>query len=143
MDLKDNLDKVSKWQCNINTRHPLFCQIGTRVVAAIIIASLGWLWVKAKPIFQLQYPSQSEAKIVFSNEGLLPATDIYNIASGPTVTLQKPNIVSGEEYAVVDGWTQQGFSINVKNLPQNQKVIVDVATADTTRPIGIIDVKKE
>jgi len=142
MDAKDNFDKISKWQCNVNAKHPLLCQIGTKVIAAIIVGILGWLWIKAKPIFKVQYPSNSEAKLILSNEGLLPATDVYKVASGPVVVLQPPKIIAGQEYATIENVTNNTFKVNVKDLPQNQKVIVAVVTADTVEPIGNLTVTK-
>jgi len=137
------LDKLSKWQRKVNSDHPLLCQIGTKVVAAVIIGILGWIWIKAKPIFEVQYPSESEAKLIFSNEGLLSAYDIYNVATGPTVVLQKPKIISGEEYSKIEEISPNSFIVNIRDLPQNQKVEVGVATADSVVPIGNVTVKKE
>jgi len=137
------LNKFSEWQCKANSKHPLLCQIGTRVVAAIIMGFLGWMWIKAKPIFEVQYPSESEAKLIFSNEGFLSASDVYNVASGPVVVLQKPKILSGEEYSKIEKISPNIFTVNIRDLPQNQKVEVGVATADSLRPIGNITVTKE
>lgn len=142
MDAKESFEKISKWQCDISLRHPLLCQIGTKVVAAIIIGFFGWLWIKAKPISEVKYSSKSEAKLILSNEGLLPAYDVYNVASGPTVVLQTPKIISGEEYSKIEEVSPNRFIVNIKDLPQNQKVIVTVATADTVEPIGNLTVTK-
>lgn len=136
------IDKLSEWQCKVNSKHPLLCQIGTKVVAAVIIGILGWTWIKAKPNSEVQYPSKSEAKLIFSNEGLLSAYDVYNVASGPTVVFQKPKILSGEEYSKIEEVSPNSFIVNVKDLPQNQKVEVEVVTADTVSLIGNITVTK-
>jgi len=137
-------DKLGKSECNFNEKHPLLSQLGINIIAGIILIYFGMWAVQPKPNSNTQYsPNEREAKLIFGNDGLLPADSVYNIVSGPTVVLQEPKIISGEDYLKIEKVSPNSYVFKVKDLPQNQKAIVSVATADTVTAIGNIEVTRE
>lgn len=141
---ESGLDKLSKFDCDCNKKYPLLSQFGINIIVGILLIWIGMNWVKPNPKSEIQYsPNEREAKLIFSNDGLLPADSVYNMVSGPTVVLQEPKIISGEEYLKTEKISPNSYILKVKDLPQNQKVIVGVATADTVRLIGNIEVTRE
>jgi len=134
------LDKLSKLDCDYSKKYPLISQFLMNVTAGIILIYIGMFLVQPKPKAEIQYsPNEREAKLIFSNDGLLSADSVYNIASGPTVV---PTIISGD-YLKTEKVSPNNYILKVKDLPQDQKVVVDFATADTLELIGNIKVTRE
>ena len=143
----DILDKLSRWQRNLNEKHPLFSQFLVKLIAGIVVtvitAFIGLAIVPPRPTYKINKISESKAQLIIDNEGFLPASDVYNIASGPVVTLAAPNMISGQDYSKIEHVTQNSFTINFKDLPRGQKVVVDIATSDTVQSIGDITVTRK
>lgn len=136
--------KLSKLDCDYSKKYPLISQFVVKIIAGIILIYFGMFMVQPKPKSEVRYsPNEREAKLIFSNDGLLPADSVYNIVSGPTVVLQEPKIIAGGDYLKTEKLSSNSYILKVKDLPQNQKVVVDVATADTMTLIGNLEVTRE
>ena len=90
-----NIDGFSRWQNNMATRHPLVCQICTRMVAGlsvtVIIAVIGWIIALPNPQVDGERLSKDESKIVVTNKGFLPANIEYSIVSDDSEVIQPRN----------------------------------------------------
>ncbi len=136
-------DKLGESECNFNKKHPLLSQLGINIIAGIILIYFGMWAVQPKPKTETKYsPNGREAELIFSNDGLLPAYSVYNIVSGPNVVLQEPKIISGGDYLETERLSSNSYVLKVNDLPQNQKAILNVVTADTAT-LGNLEVTRE
>jgi len=107
-------------------------QIGTRVIAGLIVAALvavwGLIYVSPHPNANIKKSSDSKsAEITITNTGLLPASKDYSIVSPANVTTTT-TVRTGKEYVSEEKPPKENVKFfKVNNLPRDAiiKIIVE------------------
>ena len=134
-------ENLSKWQERVNKRHPLVCQICTRVISGLIVAALVAWWgvnnIPARPVERI-IPSKTtdSSEINVRNEGFFPANIIYSVISPDAATIQA-NIQEGGPYASIENTQDNNVKLlHINNLPLNKSVKVRIIGSD------VVELKK-
>ncbi len=125
-------DKFSDWQQKINKKHPLVSQFIMNIIVGIILIFIGGCWaianVPPQPKAKIINTSPSSAEIKIENFGLIPANNVYEIASGPIVEV-KPifKIETGEKYIKLEDTEKENVKrVIVKDLPKSEIVQINI-----------------
>lgn len=136
--------KFGEWQRNTKEKHPLVFQCVVNVVSAILIAIIFWLWAdrmwlwaKANVLYKTMVTTvkttDNHSQVTIRNEGFMPSNDVYQVATGDLVEVKQPIIRLGTPFiSSIEPITNNKYRVYLKDLPVNQKVILDLNTDEVS-----------
>ncbi len=129
------MESFSNWQSKVSNRHPLVCQVCTRIISGLIVATLVAWWginnIPAKTVENvIPNKAMNSSEISIKNEGLMPANIAYSIVS-PDTTSIKADVQEGTPYVSVENTKNDNVKLlHINNLPSNRSVKVGIVGSD-------------
>ena len=129
-------NNFSEWQQSLSKRHPLVCQVCTRVISGLVVATIIAWWginnIPPKPVETIvPAKTQDSSEINISNEGILPANVNYSVVSPDTATINT-EVQEGGQYVFIEDTKDKNIKLlRVNNLPLNKTIKINVIGSDS------------